>query len=413
MFAMKTEFVTPAANYILSRMYLEKERRSRCGLVAGILLALVAISTSLQAQTLTVLHTFEGTDGEGPNGGVIMDAAGNLYGTASGGGICCGVVFKLDASGDFSVLYQFKGTPDGNSPNGRLVRDAAGNLYGTTSMGGNFGAGTVYKLSPSGKMTILHSFSGSPDGSSPYEGLVRDAAGNLYGTTWSGGVAMCNAGAGCGTVFKVNSTGKETILHRFGAATDGTQPDGNMARDKAGNLYGSTDFGGIGFGIVYKVDDKGKETILYTFAGGSDGAYPEGAGVIFCGLVLCGATGFGGTAGAGNVYTLNLSGSETLLYSFAGPYSQRPGRLTIDATGNLYGETLYGGVSDVGALFELDTSGVETLLYSFTGGADGWLPFGGVIRDTAGNLYGTAQVGGNLTCGGSGYGCGTIFKLTP
>ena len=181
--------------------------------------------------------------------------------------------------GKETVLHGFSGSGgDGEFPLAGLVRDAAGNLYGTTSDGGiyggvcgGFGCGTVFKVDKTGKETALYSFTGDPDGSNPYAGLVRDAAGNLYGTTYSGGSTSFG-----GTAFKLDTKGVETVLYNFGAQNgDGLFPTGGLIRDAAGNLYGTTQRGGAsGFGAVFKVDKTGKETVLYSFAGGTDGSTP-------------------------------------------------------------------------------------------------------------------------------------------
>jgi uncharacterized repeat protein (TIGR03803 family) len=167
----------------------------------------------LRARQETVLYSFTGgADGASPQGALVRDAAGNLYGTAGGGnnlcshGAQCGVVFKLDTSGHETVLYAFKGGTDGADPTDRLVRDAAGNLYGTTYLGGDRPCcGTVFKLDTTGTKSVLHSFTGIPDGKNPMAGLAMDAAGNLYGTTYQGGLKTCHqtGGNGCGIVFKL------------------------------------------------------------------------------------------------------------------------------------------------------------------------------------------------------------------
>jgi uncharacterized repeat protein (TIGR03803 family) len=208
----------------------------------------------------TVLHTFTGgPDGGFPLGDLILDGAGNLYGTTFYGGkgcaLGCGVVFKLNKAGKFTLLHTFSGTPDGDGPHAGLLRDAAGNLYGTTSNGGAHGWGTVFKLDKTSKETILYSFTGGADGGRTRgSGLVRDPAGNLYGTTFSGGGGTCQGyGAGCGVVFMVSKSGKETVLHEFTGA-DGAQPRAGLLRDKAGNLYGTTTKGGANdSGVVFKI----------------------------------------------------------------------------------------------------------------------------------------------------------------
>jgi uncharacterized repeat protein (TIGR03803 family) len=222
----------------------------------------------------TVLHSFAGSsDGEYPFAGLVRDAKGNFYGvTTLGGRFGNGVVFKVDKAGKETLLYTFTGGTDGGVPlyYGNLVMDAAGNLYGTTQ-GGGAGFGTVFKVTPKGKETVLHSFAGPPDGAAPFAGLVRDDEGNLYGTALGGT-------SGNGVVFKVDKTGKETLLYTFTGGADGGNPFEGLIRDAKGNLYGTTEVGGTsGLGTVYKVNSKGKETVLHSFAGGANGRIPFSA----------------------------------------------------------------------------------------------------------------------------------------
>lgn len=267
----------------------------------------------------TLIHSFSGKDGgEGqmPKGSLVGDPAGNLYGvTAQGGGAgCfrgCGTVYKIDAGGTATVLHSFQGAPDGAYPQGSLVRDRAGNLYGTTLYGGNGpcgyyipGCGTVYRLAPDGTVTILHSFAGPPDGTSPVGGLVRDSAGNLYGITETGGLDSCN-NYSCGTVFKIDAAGNETILHDFAVEVlDGAGPSGGLVIDSQGNLYGTTHYGGSwDYGTVFKVDTEGNETRLYNFIG-HDGYVPYGRLIIDRSGRLYGTTELGGSHNYGEVFML-------------------------------------------------------------------------------------------------------------
>jgi uncharacterized repeat protein (TIGR03803 family) len=195
----------------------------------------------------TVLHSFGGAEGSFPEGPVVRDPEGNLFGTvpnASKGGC----VYKIDASGNFSVLYNFAGRPDGMGPTGSLARDSAGNIYGTTAEGGTDGFGIIFKIDHSGNETILHSFTGKSDGASPLSGVIRDSNGNLYGTTFGG------SRYGLGTVFTFTAAGHLTTLHSFRGGTDGEVPYGGVIRDAKGNLYGTTWYGGkYNAGIVYKI----------------------------------------------------------------------------------------------------------------------------------------------------------------
>jgi|SRR5215831_825365 len=304
----------------------------------------------------------------------------------------------------FTSLHAFTNGVDGGNPYGTLVQDARGNLYGTSSGGGTYASGTVFKIDVRGRQTVLYSFYNTvADGKDPLEGVVLDAAGNLYGSTSSGGT-----GPGLGTVFKLDPAGTETVLHNFGSTPDGTIPEGKLVRDAQGNLYGVTVGGGAyRGGTVFSVDPAGNETVLYSFRGGADGDGPYGGLVMDAHGSLYGTTSSGGTLGAGTVFKLDLTGSKTVLYNFGGPDGQYPrGSLIRDGAGNLYGITFFGGAYDKGTVFKLDSAGTETVLHSFSGGADGGLPTAGVIGDAAGNLYGTTSDGGV-------HFYGTIFALDP
>jgi len=265
----------------------------------------------------TVLYSFKGgKDGEGPFGGVIRDSAGNLYGTAQNGGAfkskCgggCGTVFKLDTSDKLTVLHTFQAGTDGEFPIAGLISDGKGNLFGTTSGSGLLGDGTVFRLTVSGKFTVLHAFSGGQDGQYPsYGTLLLDASGNLYGTTTQGG-GSTHCDGGCGVVYKVDKTGKEIVLHRFAGGADGATPYSALVQDPAGNLYsttyaGGTGCGSFGCGTVFKLDTAGKKTVLYRFTGGKDGATPYAELFRDTKGNLYGTTYGAGAAGLGTIFKL-------------------------------------------------------------------------------------------------------------
>jgi uncharacterized repeat protein (TIGR03803 family) len=366
-------------------------------------------------------------DGAYPYGGLTRDAAGNLYGTTAGGGFFGnGVVFGLSpgGGGEF-LLYEFLGG-NGSGPYAGLISDAAGNLYGTTVGGGASGNGVVFKLSPPESETVLYSFTGAADGRNPYAGLIRDAAGNLYGTTFYGGTENSACRNGCGVVFKVSPSESETVLHSFTGGTDGTNPQAGLTRDAAGNLYGTTVGGGaFGAGVVFELircdsaptgyDFK----VLYSFTGGADGGNPY-AGLIRDAAGNLYGTTAGGGVGSGTVFKLIPcdSGYELkVLHSFTGADGATPvAGLIRDAAGNLYGTTLHGGTEDsaceygCGVVFKLSPAGTETVLHSFTL-ADGANPYAGLIQDAAGNLYGTAAYGGISVNDVSS--AGVVFRLAP
>ena len=317
----------------------------------------------------------------------------------------------------FKVLYTFQGLSDGGEPYAGLVRDAAGNLYSTAISSGAFGWGVVFKVRTHGAETVLHSFGdGSTDGRTPYAGLVRDKAGNFYGTTYEGGGIGCIDG--CGTVFKLDTTGTETVLHSFaGGTTDGCFPYAGLLLDSAGNLYGTTQAcGASSNGILFKVSKSGKLTILHNFAGGTnDGANPlYGSLIMDTKGALYGVAQYGGTSNEGVVYKLSKSGALRVLHSFAGgtadgcnPY----GTPAMDSLGNLYGTAVACGSSNMGIVWKLSKKGTEKVLHNFAGGTkDGAQPIAGVILDATGNLYGDTQYGGGTGCFGAG--CGTVYKLS-
>ena len=349
----------------------------------------------------TVLHTFTGrTDGGQPQAGVILDSAGNLYGTTlSGGTAGQGLVFKMSPSGKETVLYNFTGQSDGGQPRAGVILDSSGNLYGTTAVGGTAGAGTVYKLDAAGQETVLHSFTGSADGAMPQAGLIRDLAGNLYGTTTYGGTG------GGGVVFKLDTTAHETVIHSFIGGADGSLPFAGVVRDAAGNLYGTTYSGGPWLsGVAYKLDPSGQETILHSFSNGTDGGLLQSGLILDPAGNLYGAAYNGGPQGMysqGLVYKLSPSGAETVLYNFAlGANGCGPKAGVIrDPSGNLYGTTVLCGKTDLGVVYKLDPTGNETVVYNFAGGTDGYAPLAGVVRSSAGNLYGTTQNGGPANAG--------------
>jgi len=322
----------------------------------------------------------------------------------------------------YTVLYTFTGGVDGGQPLAPLIRDSAGNLYGTAQGGGSFNFGVVFKITPAGRQTVLHHFTGKADGGYPNTGLIQDAAGNLYGTTSSGGVRCIASGTGCGVAFKLDPAGTETVLHSFTAGPDGAFPNGTLVRDSAGTLYGTAAqgglagaCGGLGCGVVFKISSTGQHRVLYTFTGGIDGGEPV-AGLIrdsagnFYGTASLGGISGGCGIGCGVVFKLTPAGQESVLYTFQGGLDGGvpAAGLRRDQSGNLYGTTEYRGTSDWGVVFKLDPSGNETVLHSFTGGADGATPRSDLVRDSADNLYGTAIQGGS---GCAFFTCGVVFRL--
>jgi uncharacterized repeat protein (TIGR03803 family) len=423
----------------------------------------LGLGMSAQAQTESTLYNFPGGYIGGlPESDLIMDSAGNLYGTTLEGGgppskcgtseSSCGTVFELSPSSGGTwtetVLHSFSGDANGGRLFSGLVQDAAGNLYGTTTDGGNLsacvggdyqgvGCGVVFKLSRDSaghwKETVLYTFSGGADGAFPFADLMLDSAGNIYGTTVYGGFMSGCAKLGCGVVFRLTRTTTgwhEAVLHSFGGNNvEGNYPSA-LVQDASGNLYGTVLQGGAissscesGCGMAFELSPTSSGpwtfTLIHSFTGGSDGANPSSSLTLDTAGNLFGVTQHGGANSVGNTYKLSPSGSswvETVIYNFtAVPGVVYPsGALHFDAAGNLYGASKFGGSgrecsSDgCGVVYKLSPSGgswTETDLYSFTGTpVDGDSP-NGALRDAAGNLYGTAS-GGN-----PGY--GDVFEVTP
>ncbi len=371
-----------------------------------------------------------------PYAGLIFDSAGNLYGTTQlGGAHNQGTVFELSKASNGwteTVLYSFGGGHDGSHPTGDLVLDAAGNLYGTTTTGGagscTQGCGTVFELSPvsgSWNETVLYSFAGGSDGSQPYAGLVLDNAGKLYGTTLLGGNTGANCTLGCGTVFELTPAmggWNHSVLHAFAAGNDGASPYAGLTFDAAGNLYGVTDAGGSGGkGTVFKLSaaDGWSESVLHAFKGAVDGASPRGTLVVDASGNLYGTTFQGSISNYGLVFELiNSQGiwDEKILHRFANaPAANTVAGLAFDNAGNLYGTTMLGADASscgggCGTFFKLTPASggnwTFNALHVFGRGKDGFKPSGKLILDSAGNLFGTTQSGGV-------HGQGTVFEVTP
>jgi len=403
---------------------------------------LVMAAKAGQAQTETVLYRFcsqpNCVDGYLPSGTPVLDTTGNVYGTTrNGGAYQYGTLFEIGPDAVETVRHNFM-QGFGSYPEGSLLTDEKGNLYGTTigsSYVGLLGSrffGSVFKLELR-SYRFLHRFSAEnlEDGAQPSAGLVMDAQGNVYGAAGAGGVNGCFTGYGCGAIFELSPKGTETVLYNFAGGTDdGENPNGSLIFDSAGNLYGTTLHGGIdnpycvaACGTVFELTPSGTETVLYRFKGGPDGGNPIAGLVMDAQGNLYGTTLFGGTSegnGWGTVFEITAGGEEIVLYRFTGemdggePY----GGLLLDYQGNLYGTTFYGGGTSCyenagcGTVFKLSPTGVETVLYRFQGGADGEGPYG-VVADAQGNLYGVTAFGGNYNIACSQRGCGVAFKVTP
>ena len=387
------------------------------------------------------LYSFTGgTDGRYPWGNISLDASGNIYGATvlggdlrcdSGGygGAGCGVIFMIQSSGEESVLHSFTGRTEGANPNGGLILDSAGRLWGTTQLngpGGLFGRGVVFDLTHQGNgtwtETVVHGFANPGDGEQPSSRLVADASGNLFGTTQKGG------NHNSGTVFEVTRTGgnwKRHLIYSFKNGKDGAAPVGSLIFDSSGNLYGTTQYGGgsgrchyqtgpIHCGTVFKLthqtDGSFSESVLYAFKGKTDGALPRSALVFDANGNLFGTTFSGGLKNQGTVFELTPTSNgwtESVISNIGGhPVST----LTVDSAGNLYGTNQgYYQRKVQGTVFELlhaQSGWTKKVLHSFTGPPDGSQPFAGVIFDANGNLFGSTIAGGS-------HGFGSVFELMP
>jgi uncharacterized repeat protein (TIGR03803 family) len=383
---------------------MEKLELSRMTFVVSMFCIAVAIAP---AQTFTTLANFDLTNGFGPNAGLVQGTDGNFYGTTGNGGsncppFGCGTVFKLTPLGTLTTLHSFDGT-DGSYATG-LVQSADRNFFGTTANGGanancTNGCGTVFKLTPSGALTTLHSFDGT-DGSGPYSGLIQGTDGNFYGTTYYGG-ANNTCRDGCGTVFKITAKGGLTTLHSF-EDTDGSGPNAGLIEGTDGNFYGTTFSGGAhSNGTVFKITAKGALTILHSFDG-TDGAGP------YSGLIegtdgnFYGTTEVGGPTSDGTVFKITAKGALATLHSFNNWDGSAPAGLVQGTDGNIYGTTQGGGIA-FGTVFQLTAQGALTTLHSFDD-SDGEDPQSRPVQATNGLFYGTT-----FFAGSGGY--GTVFSL--
>jgi uncharacterized repeat protein (TIGR03803 family) len=378
-------------------------------------IALFSFSLISSAQTETVLHAFSGgSDGATPYSTLTSDSAGNLYGTTfAGGAFGIGTVYELSPGSSGwkeTILFSFDGA-NGYGPESGVAFDSEGNLYGTTISDGKHGYGTVYELKRSTKgvwqAAVLHNFGSGESGQVPQGNLVFDNAGNLYGTTFYGGQY------GKGTVWELSPTSKGNWtfknLHTFGAGSDGANPYAGVILGASGNLYGTTWIGGANnAGVVFELtpvsNGSWHEQILYSFSGaGSVG-----------GLVFDSKGNLYGTTFDDLVFELTpSSGHEWIETPLATVTSSPESTLVFDLAGDLYGTTLNGGSAGMGSVFQLSPEAggqwSQTLLHSFTGGTDGSRADVAVTLDSNGNLYGTTYAGGGTGCGGSG--CGVVFQV--
>ncbi len=362
-----------------------------------------------QQSTLNTLRAFGGTgspDGGNPSASLLLGSDGNYYGTSQAGGAnSLGTLYSINPSGALTTLHTFGATTsDGGNPAAALVQGSDGKFYGTTLNGGDNGYGTVFQYTPGGELITLHSFGNTvTEGSNPEGPLVLGKDGNFYGTTVGGGANFL------GTVFRITPAGVITTLHSFGTvATDGSNPAAGLVVATDGSFYGTTYSGGIsGKGTVFNITPSGALTTLFSFST-SDGANPAAALLLANDGTLYGTTESGGANGLGAIFKISAAGSPSTIYSFGGSTSDGAtpdSTLLMGGDGNLYGTTRSGGAHAKGTVFEITTGGTLTVLYSFGNStADGVGPIAGLAGGTGGSFYGTTYSGGVN-------GTGTVFKL--
>jgi uncharacterized repeat protein (TIGR03803 family) len=383
------------------------------------LFLLTAILPLAQAQTFSALHQFNSQgDGAFPEGSVVADSSGNIFGTTTNPS----TIFKIDSKGKELVLFNINGGNVGDFPTGSLARDAAGNLFGIAE-GGSGGAGVVYKLSPQGQETILFAFQGGLNTTTPKEpagGVLLGKNGNIFGAAQFGNKRSCENG--CGSIFRLDAAGTMHFLHAFTGGTDGANPIGPLVQDAVGNLYGVAQSGGdhscpeffeaagAGCGVVFKIAKNGTFTVLHTFAGGADGAVPQGGLLLDSAGNLFGTAVEGGIGENGTIYEIAKDGTYTVIHTFTQAEGQNPnGGLVLDTAGNLFGTAQLGGDLGLGTVFQLNPDGSVKVLHNFQGLDDGAVPLAGLFRDRTGRLLGTT-VKNFLVQTIQG---GNVFEVTP
>jgi len=387
-----------------------RRRRGALGLprIASLMLVFCVSTIAGAAQTFTTLVNFDGNNGDAPfYMSLVQGFDGHYYGTTSAGGAeGAGTVFKMTPTGKLTTVYSFSSSSYVYRPEAGLVQATNGRFYGTTVYSGPSAAGSVYEITAAGKLSTLYVFD-YQDGDNPFDALVQGTNGRFYGTT-SG---CCSYSAG--TVFEITAGGSLTTLYNFGSGTHGAFPYAGLVEATDGSFYGTTSEGGAnGYGTVFKITARGKLTTLYNFCSQTnctDGSYPYGGLVQAADGNLYGMTSEGGPNNNGTVFKITARGELTTLHSFKGPEGSNPFSGLIQATdGNLYGMTPGLGAHGYGTIFKITTGGRLTKLHDFAG-SDGSYPLGGLVQGTDGSFYGATSQGGTA-CGS--YGCGTIFRLS-
>lgn len=394
---------------------------SRSRILVALLLWVCVVTSFASAQNFRTLLNFNGTNGANPFANVVQGLDGNFYGTTEfGGPTSAGTVFKVTPSGTLTTLYTFPNFSDGCNPGAGLVLGSDGNFYGSTetcggtSTGCAFGCGTIFKITPAGALTTIHTFDAT-DGYQPLAAMIQGVDGNFYGTTELGGTN------GYGTVFKMTPAGAITTLHSFaGYPADGAYPTASLVQFANGTFFGTTErggssqacqtFGGVyGCGTVFKITPRGTLTMLHSFDT-TDGAIPDGGLVQAATGGLYGTTSDIATSTFGTIFKITPTGTLTTVYSFCSQTGCADGAYPASGLikandGNLYGTTGQAGTGNGGTVFKFTTAGTLTTLHSFNQ-ADGQAPFGGLSQATSGTLYGTTSTGGTNQADG------TVFSLS-
>jgi uncharacterized repeat protein (TIGR03803 family) len=416
MTSRNTHGVDTARTLVLAALSVTT-RKFRISMMLAVLW--LCASGSLVAQTFTTLYKF--SSGGNPEAGLVQGTDGSLYGTTFGyTGKENGTIFKITPSGTFTALH------GGGEFAAALIQGTDGNFYGTMFEGGSPGNGEVFKISPNGTFTTLYNFGfPPPSGSFPRAALVEGTDGNFYGTTYYGGTNSCIFGStdyGCGTIFRITPSGTLTTLYNFcpqSGCADGQSPKAALVQGTDGNFYGTTYYGGNaacsgGCGTIFKITTTGALTTLHSFDS-SDGVNPAAGLILAKDGNFYGTTYYGGdtacSGGCGTIFKITTTGALTTLHSFDSTDGANPIAALIQASdGNFYGTTGDGGANFRGTIFKITTSGTLTTLHAFDG-ADGSIPTA-LVQDTNGTFYGTTELGGNDNyhfCQGT---CGTIYSIS-
>jgi uncharacterized repeat protein (TIGR03803 family) len=374
--------------------------KRRASLISLSIALVLAVSSSGLSQTYTNIYSLGSSSGDPQHptyaGVIVQGRDGNLYSSTAFGGSAHGAIFKITPTGTLTVLHSFS-TTEGYAAYSGVTMGADGNLYGTTLYGGTSNDGTIFKITPAGQLTTLHNFTGGTDGKNPYAPPVQGFDGNFYGTTSIGG------SNGYGVVYKITASGTFTPLYQFDN-THGYYPTSALVQSTDGNLYGVTVLGGTSsHGTAFKITTAGKLTVLYNF--GSSGSEPYGPLAHapdgnFYGTTQVG----GGPSNTGVIYKLTPGGAYTVLHEFSTDGANPYGGLVAATDNNLYGMSYSGGANGYGTLYKITAAGVFTKLHDFAL-ADGASPAVTPMQHTNGTIFADTYSGGTA-------GAGVFFSLS-